>query len=456
MSQPDPTIQPTRNKGRARATAGDVPPAIQWHEGMLLAPQHFQQQALRGETLLHYHSAAIAPFHWGVSKLKIDSAKLVTGVVRVEELEAVMPDGLVVSHKAGEGPDLMLDLSARKEELKAEPLTVHLAVAARGRGPALEERFSFVDTDSLADENTGKGEVVLTVMKPKLYLIAGNDPPGKYVTFPLAQVAYRNEAFLETKFEPPWLCVAPGSSLYNLCVAIATRLREKAMFLADQVRAPSLAARVPQLLDTKQLIHCLIGELPAFEAVLRSGVSHPFPLYVALCSLLGHVAGLGRSLVPPLLEPYDHNDLTATFDPVRLAIDRAIDEGVSEAYTSYPFVFHEEDFRLLFDPDWFARSLILGVRMAPGASEADTEAWVKASLIGSRSKIVSLRDLRIPGARRTRIESDTDLVPSRGVTLYSFQADAEHVLPDEELVITNPDDRRRRPQEIVLYVRNRT
>ncbi|HEX7154206.1 MAG TPA: type VI secretion system baseplate subunit TssK [Thermoanaerobaculia bacterium] len=450
------TLSIRRKQGRATTTARDVPPAIQWHEGMLLAPQHFQQQALRHETLLHYHSAAIAPFHWGVRHVRIDAGKLLDGVLRIEELEAVMPDGLVVSHSAGDGADLSLDLTARVDELKAQPLTIHLAVAARGRGLELKERFGFADAGPLADENTGEGEVALTVLQPKLHLLAGDDPPAKYVTFPLAQVAYRNEVFLQTRFEPPWLRVTPGSSLYELCLSIATRIREKAMFLADQVRAPSSAARVPQLLDTKQLVHCLVGELPAYEAVLRSGVAHPFSIYLTLCSLLGHVAGLGRTLIPPVLEPYDHNDLMATFEPVRLAIARFIDEGVSEAYTAYPFSREGDEFRLSFDADWAACSLILGVRMASGATEADTDAWVDASLIGSRSRIVSLRDRREMGARRKKIESDADFIPSRGVTLYSFQADAKFVVAGEELVVVNPNDRGRRPDEIVLYVRNRT
>lgn len=34
--------------------ADDLPAAVQWHEGMLLAPQHFQVRALRQEELLHW------------------------------------------------------------------------------------------------------------------------------------------------------------------------------------------------------------------------------------------------------------------------------------------------------------------------------------------------------------------------------------------------------------------
>jgi hypothetical protein len=81
-----------------------------------------------------------------------------------------------------------------------------------------------------------------------------------------------------------------------------------------------------------------------------------------------------------------------------------------------------------------------------------------ASLIASRPRISDLWDRRVVGTKRKRIESETGMVPIRGVTLYSLTADPEFVLPDEELEIRNLDDRdgKRRPDEVILYVRNRT
>ena len=63
---------------------------------------------------------------------------------------------------------------------------------------------------------------------------------------------------------------------------------------------------------------------------------------------------------------------------------------------------------------------------------------------------------RFLGAERRRIEADPDLVPSRGVILYALHADPEFIVPGETLEIRNlaDDDGRRRPLEIVLWVRN--
>ncbi|HYL06343.1 MAG TPA: hypothetical protein VE075_09905, partial [Thermoanaerobaculia bacterium] len=83
MSAGQAAPEPERRRARAAATAYDVPPAIQWHEGMLLAPQHFQLFAQRQELLLQYHAAAISPFHWGVRSCRVDPVMLVDGTFRV-------------------------------------------------------------------------------------------------------------------------------------------------------------------------------------------------------------------------------------------------------------------------------------------------------------------------------------------------------------------------------------
>ena len=72
---------------------------------------------------------------------------------------------------------------------------------------------------------------------------------------------------------------------------------------------------------------CLVGALPGFEAVLQSGNAHPYMVYVALCGMAGQLAVLGKEMVPPAFDPYNHNDLYATFRPVLEFIDRAMDQG---------------------------------------------------------------------------------------------------------------------------------
>lgn len=442
-----------RPKGRAVTTASEVPPPIQWHEGMLLAPQHFQQMSLRHELLVHYHTSASAPYAWGVRHLEIDPVTLPDGKLRVLELEAVMPDGLLVSFNR-DLPELSIDLQDHVDAMKSKPVTMHLAVVARGAGLKFADRYTSSDGGSIADQNEAHDEIKIPVLKPVLQLLAGDEPAPMYVTIPIAKIAYRNESFTRTRFDPPLLRVARGSTVYDMCNTLASRLREKASFLAEQVRSPSSSASVTQLVDTKILVHCLAGELPAFEAILRSGAAHPFPLYVALCSVAGHVAGLGQALVPPVFDPYDHNHLVATFDQVYNAVTKAIAQGVRESYLEYPFVHEGGEFHIQFDPDWSGRSVILGVRAPSGVSDHDMAQWVGASVIASRSMLLPLRDRRVTGAVRKQIDAEADLVPPRGMTLYSVSPEEEFVKPGEDFVVLNPGVALP-PESIVLFVRNR-
>jgi type VI secretion system protein ImpJ len=432
---------------------------------MLLAPQHFQQLVQRQDVLLHYHAGLLSPFHWGVRHLQIDTVRLGEGTLRVTEIEAVMPDGLVVAFD-GSSPvnaeaGLEVDLTAYAEALKSGPVTIHLAVPARrpGLSPVKGDlpRYESVEGEPMADESTGEGDLRVPRLRPRLTLLVADNPPQKYVSFPLARVGYANETYAATEHVPPLLRVPLASPLGKLCTGISLRLREKALFLAKQAGSPAVVSSPPQLLETRAKVQSLVAALPSFEAVLNTGVAHPYALYLALTGLVGHMAGIGRGLLPPLLEPYDHNDPWTSFAKARDFVFGVIDEGILESFTAFPFYLLKGIFNRTFEEEWRTRRLVLGVRGQHGESDNTAAvAWVQQCIIGSESRMLELRKRRITGAVRTKIDRDGDLVPSAGVALFALEADPENVKPNEILQIWNPADRdQTRASEVILYVKNR-
>lgn len=442
--------------------AHHIPESIQWHEGLLLTPQHFQQMSLRQEALLQYVSAGLAPFSWGVRHYSIDEASLAGGTLRVDELEAVMPDCLVVSHDARRGERLQADLAPHAEQMKERPVAVHVAVAARETDALTRgdlPRYYSVDGEPVADESTGEGQLRIPRLRPKLALLVTNDPPAKYVSFPLAKVAYRDKSFALAEFAPPTLSLSHPrqSPLRDMCSAVAGRLRKKADTLADQLRKPTAGGRAGFSLETEHIIRSLVTRLPQLEAVLGTGVSHPYPVYLALCSVLGHVYAMGRDMIPPKLDPYDHNDLLTTFRQVLDLISHKIDQNVVSTHEVYPFNYEGGGvFSIPFKGAWAQRRLALGLRGAAGVSEQELAAWGRECVIGSESRMQWMRVTRILGARRELAERDGDFVPPRGVVLFALRPDPEFVEPEQPLQIFNTGERDRtgRPAEIVLYVGN--
>jgi type VI secretion system protein ImpJ len=437
-----------RRKRKLDVAAGDLKPGIKWQEGMLLAPQHFQLLDRRHEELIHYHAAATSPYHWGIAAFEYDKQMLMKGAFRVSRLEAIMPDGLVVAydpHKDG-------DLSAPLPDAEKGPVTISLVVAEHNGSASFRERYHDNEL-KVIDENTDDADITFDVLRPRL-LLRTDEPPKKYTHFPLAKIDFQNNQHVVTTFEPPQLRVTPGSYLHRIGTHIARALRRKALVQARLADAPATAMSDSQLLGVRSTIHYLVAQLPVLEALLDTGTAHPFSLYLVLCSIAGHVSALSRSLMPPHLGQYDHDDLTATFEAVELAITSAIDEGVAESYTEYRFIADRDEFRIKFDPIWKSRDLFIGVRAPSGVTDSDMADWVSTSVIGGRASLIGLRDRRVTGVRRRRIDSDADLVPSRGVTLFSITAE-DFVIGGEELVILSPrDEKRARPEEIVLYVKN--
>lgn len=434
-----------------------IPQAIQWHEGMLLTPQHFQQLSLRHEALVQYSALAIQPYLWGIRHLSIDENLLLTGIFRVLDLEATMPDGLVVSHGPSDGYALEIDLKPAIDELKSHPATIHLAVRTRSNENFKGDlkRYQSIEGGPVKDENTGEGEVRIPRLRPRVKFILSEAPPPECDSFPVARIEFKDGVFSVGDYVPPSIRVSLKSPLGEICTAIAKKLREKATALSDQVQAPSAPGSMPLIIENKRKIQSLVAGLPLFESILYTGQSHPYPLYLALTSMAGHLAALGSSLLAPVFKPYDHNNLRATYEQVQEFAFRMVSEGISETYMGFPFQFAKGIFELSFDRDWADRRLILAVRGQAGMSDEDIIKWGEECLIGSSSVIQSLRDKRIRGAMRESIAAEEDLVPPRGVMFFLLKFSPEFIKPDEalQIVMISERARKQRPAEIVLHVR---
>jgi len=441
--------------------AQDIPEAIQWHEGMLLTPEHFQQMNSRQEMLAGYGLSCL-PYQWGVRSFAWDANLLASGLLSVTELEAVLPDGLVAS-LASPG-DLKLELKPCAEQMKQEAVPVCLVVPARKSVTAegdLERYESLPATPLEEGDDAAADASAIPRLRPRLSLLPGPIPP-KYVGFPLLRVRYENEVFTASP-DHPVLSVPASSRLGNLCSLVARHIREKALYVADRARAGGNGTGAQPELEAKRLIHSLVGALPAFEAALYTGESHPYALYLALCALAGSVAGVGLSLVPPVFAPYNHNNPYQSFEEVRAYIFQVIAEGISETWFTYRFQREGDYFVLPAKSGWgdalvagkrvAKASLVLGLRGPSGSTEKEMLAWGNSCVVGSRGAVPSLVTRRILGAARQHVEAADDLIPGKGLLLFELETDPEYIRLDEDLQVFDRRPDAMLPADVLLFVR---
>jgi type VI secretion system protein ImpJ len=420
----------------------EIPSAVQWHEGMLLCPQHFQQQDARSDALSHLHNSVSSPFPWGVLRYDVDRARLVAARFRLNELEAVMPEGLAVVLDGENHDGLSVDISAHEAAARAGGVVVFLAVARHRTGAALVEghlaRFDSVSEAPVADLNTGDNEVEMPRLRARLQLFVGEPPPMSYTSFPLATIGFEDGAFRLTDFLPACLAIEPGSPVDLVCRGLATRLREKASAITDQSAGPNGGADEPLSMQSRSLVHALTAALPAFEAILATGTAHPFALYLALCDVVGQVAGAGASGVAPLLEPYDHNNLRESFERACAYVNGVID-GIRENYAARRFVREDDRFSIELPAALDEGALTVGMRAGAGMDQDALSQWLLTSLIGTQDRIDSMLARRVLGPNRHAIDREPrlGLIPPRGVVLFSIERAAEYVESEGTLVIMN-------------------
>lgn len=425
---------------------------------MLLTPQHFQLSSTRAEMLSQYCRLAGAPYAWGVRTLELDMAAIPSGTFRLLELEAIMPDGSLVSyHHHGMQDDPREQLAVQMDGTPVTDVPIYLAIPARS-APEVKgalPRYRAFTGDPVADENTGEGEVRPNMLRPNLTLVP-EEPAPKFISMQIGCMRFRDETWVLTDYVPPTMMVAKLSPLGQMCSVLVKRLREKGMFISERFQSQSTGADPTAMLENRLRMLALVSRLPALEGLLNTESAHPLALYLEICAVAGSLATLGASLLPPVFPAYRHEDPRASLQLVCGFALRMTEEGVPESYRSYPMRLVDGVYELFFDPEWMERRLVLGMRVPTGASGKDTIAWANEALIGTESIVPALRDKRIRGAARQFIELDPDLIPGRGVVLFSLTPEPEFIKQGEKLQVLNFGERARpaAPLEILLFVKN--
>ncbi|QGZ64846.1 type VI secretion system baseplate subunit TssK [Paraburkholderia acidisoli] len=431
---------------------------IEWFEGMVLSPQHFQQTSARLDSLVAWQTLAAAPFSWGVRRLVFDQGLLPAGLLRVLELDAILPDGTALTYDAqAEGAArLELALDPFADQLSLGPLDFYLtlpAVATLRRGAQLK-RYRSSAGAPVEDQVSDAPAADIARLVPNLALAAGELPSASHVWLRLGSLYKDNEVVRLGEHQPPLLEIARDNPLWTAVASLLGQLRGKAAFVARQTANPSSKVddRLTQL-ELKDRLRSLLSALPLAEAVLRTPHLHPLALYHALAALNGSLAMLKPGGLPPVPPDYDHADPLAVFTPLVRSLRESMSE-VNEEYREHKFEFRHGAFEIALNADWIGERLVVGLR---GQSDRDLLAWMDGAVIGSQSVYASLRSRRVLGAARRGIDyaEDLGLRSGSGYLLFEVEAEAALVLASELLVIGNPNEgaSAQRPQEMLLFVK---
>jgi type VI secretion system protein ImpJ len=346
---------------------------IHWHEGMFLRPHHFQAADRHMRQFIGQQVRWDEHHYWGVRHLKHDPDALGAFRFVVRHLEARMRDGtpVVLPDDAGEqGLDLK---EAFQRQSRVE---IFLAVpqwrsGQPNAGPDVQFPRYLVDNLALEDENTGVNPQPVSVRRPNVRLMFGDDDHAGFETLPLARLvkADRAEATpkLDTTFIPPLLACDGWPVLSDdILQQVFFRINTKIEVLASQVKSrgisfdsgsPGDGRRMHQLARLNEA-HALLSNMAFVPGV------HPLPAYLELCRIVGQLSILGEAVRPPDLPRYDHEDLGTCFWKVKQYIDALLSDVEEPAYQERPFIGAGLRMQVAIEPAWLepAWTMFLGVK----------------------------------------------------------------------------------------------
>ncbi|HWF60155.1 MAG TPA: type VI secretion system baseplate subunit TssK [Nitrospira sp.] len=317
---------------------------VVWSEGMLLTPQHFQQWDRHLEGLIADRFRMHDPFAWGITRLDINHDGLANGRFALLKCAVVMPDGLIIDipdedaapqtrvfaelfHPTMENLSVYLGLPIDRPD----GMTCQLGKESGARPPRfLVEHIEAVDT------TTGDNPREVLVTKKNLRIFFGGEETADTVSIKIAELVRMptGAVGLKETYIPACLWMSASPYLLRLLRGLIELLVAKRATFSDAQRG--VMELIGADLGKFALVAAISTHLPMLQHLSRIEHVHPESLYSALVRLAGQLLMLVPPGESPDLPPYQHENLSATFEALDKRI-RSIIEGVTPTrYVTIP------------------------------------------------------------------------------------------------------------------------
>jgi type VI secretion system protein ImpJ len=294
-------------------------PKVLWGEGLFLRPQHFQQQDAYHEWRLTQASRALHPHAWGVRHLKLDLEALQTGVLRVLELQVILPDGEMIHAPAEDELPPAVTLHNLPVAEDGSAITFHLASAAlRSQGSNVAASFQEADTAAryhqcahqVSDRYTDAVAAEVMTLGRSSRLLPDTSPRDHLVSLPLVRLRRTSSgAFeLDGRFVPPSLHIHASPMISLHLRRLMDALQAKVDALHGMHREPSKHVIEFRSGDVASfwLLHTASKALAGLTHLARNPGLHPERLFEKLLELAGSLMTFSRSFTLADLPTYDH------------------------------------------------------------------------------------------------------------------------------------------------------
>ncbi|MFW0766422.1 type VI secretion system baseplate subunit TssK [Trabulsiella odontotermitis] len=406
---------------------------VAWVEGMLMEPQHFQQQERHLEYLIDMRARSLSAQAWGFHRLSINQGLLDQGKVAISKARGVFPDGtpfclgdddpLPLPFEPGENcQGNVICLSTPMDLLGNTFIDL-----TRSKG---KSRFDVIEAE-IPDRNHGiatEGTPLLASMQLGQLQSSLNFRNAISDAETLLPVAYIKERtrdgrlILDDKFLPPMIDFRATGWLENATTELLGLLLQR----LEAVYRPDVPLSIGGLSELLELL--LLQSLSEYNLQLNHLLSlpqvHPEVLFHTLLGLLGRLSTIpgGEKAWGRQDLIYSHNEPHNGYFTLFAALRRALSLVIEAPAVALPFSERGDNIYLCQnDPQLRLEKLIFTVTTNLPADTVRTYFPAQTKL-GPVEKIVQLIDLQLPGVRMLPMASPPRHIPYYPNSVY-FEVD---------------------------------
>lgn len=299
---------------------------VAWSEGMLLRPQHFQQQDRFLYQVAKNRHARTAVNGYGISELELDPQATGLGQLSIVRVSGIFPDGMPFAFDQTDSLVLEVPPDARDELVYLVlPMEKLAGTNIAADADTQSARYRFEEARLLDDSAVDGEEEVLGLAHLNPRLKMGRDDLAGFVYLAVArivEVVNDKEVRLDRSFIPPTLSIAAIPPLSSFLREILGMVKQRAKALA--VRMQKGAEQSSTLFDVLML-QTLNRWQPMLEHLKESTQVHPERFYELAITLTGELALFTRTdKLIPTLPPYRHEQLTETFGDLAALLSQSL------------------------------------------------------------------------------------------------------------------------------------
>lgn len=402
---------------------------VAWTEGLFLRPEHLQQADRYSERFTRQAVGATSSYGWGFTSIRLNTELLAQGKIGLVRAEGVMDDGtpFALPEDADQPPPYAAPKGLREERIYlCVPLRQPGASEVGHASPDLPARLGLSEQD-VSDTVSGEKEsTVIDVVRLRFRILPESAELAGYSTLPIARVTeVRTDGsiLLDETHVPPALDCGATPVLSGYLSEIAALLHHRGEALAGRIAASGTQG-VAEITDF-MLLQLVNRHEPLFQHLARMARLHPESAYRSIVALAGELGTFARTdRRCTALEPYDHNNLAATFRPPVAAIRSALNAVLEQTAIAVPMRELKYGVHLaeVADRSLFTTAKFLLAVRANVAADRLRREFPPQVKIGPAAKIRELVNVALPGIAISPLAVAPRQIPFAASTIY-FEVD---------------------------------